>query len=110
MIKVYNQLLEVIDEAEMSKAGHYLSCYEEMTHLEDDVESENFNQWFEEKFNVSTDDVTNAFITFDSADSNDGYIYTDADTSFDNIIGFLSTESRYRKYVDNDKVEKIRGY
>lgn len=104
MKKIHEQLLKVVDEKGLSENGHYLSFYNSVDQLKEEVEFGDFGEWFEGKFSVPVDEVGGSFITFDSDSASDGYIYTDTKTAYDDIIWFLKNESRYKKYVNREKV------
>lgn len=114
MRNVYIQLLKVVDESDMMESGVYLTYHRDLDALKDDWminDKEEFEERFAEEFNVDPIELEGAdFITFDSAGSVGGHVYASVESTFDDVIHYMLTEPRLKKYVDRDAVEKVRGY
>jgi len=114
MRNVYIQLLKVVDEPKMMENGIYLTYHRDLDALQDDWmidNKEEFEERFAEEFNVDPIELEGTdFITFDSAGSVGGHAYASVESTFDDVIHYMLTEPRLKKYVDRDAVEKVRGY
>lgn len=95
---VYEDLLEVVDEEQMSKDGYYLSFYDNIEDFKEQTDPESYKEILEE-FNVELNEVDGSFITLDSSGSVGGFIYTDPASAFDDIMYLMETESKYKKYL-----------
>lgn len=100
MEKVYENLLGRIDKQRMEAEGVYITFYDSLEEYIEEQQEFDYSreEVIEEMSNhVDVDELEGSFIMLESQSAEGMYVWIDEDV--EDIIGFLKSETAYRKFV-----------
>src|SRR5690625_2446999 len=108
MKRVYEELLKVVDESQMSRDGHYLSYYNNVEDFKEQTDPESYEEILKE-FDVDPEEIDSSFITLDSAGSTGGFVFADPSSAFDDVVHLMESEPKYKGYL-NMKMNRAKPH
>lgn len=111
MKKVYEKLLNTVNEEQMSKDGKYLTYYESVKELGLDLsmEGEELEEYMAHVYSLAELPQSD-FITLETGGQDSGYLFQSdidhagqvTDDAYSDIMEFMKSEQAYKKYLQEE--------